>query len=123
MVIEKTETCHIVKDGGRVHRRYLCCQGVDLVLAIDWRDLQALSHSIVIYLDNQSAITLANSEGQFHVRSIGNGMCLGSPARFTAQKHIFWTKTEGDMTDFIKFIEISPISFNSGPFWTFWGYF
>jgi hypothetical protein len=40
-----------------------------------------------------------------------------------AQKHIFWTKTEGDMTDFVKFIEISPISFNYGLFWTFLGYF
>ena len=28
--------------------------------------LRPLSHPIILYLDNQSAITLANSEGQFH---------------------------------------------------------
>jgi hypothetical protein len=54
---------------------------------------------------------------------MGTGYDSSTRGLLNKPKKYFWTKTEGDMTDFVNFIEISPISFNSGLFWTFLGSF
>ena len=67
----------------------------------------------------------------YPVRVAGTGTCryvYGSwkpyPWAFERlQKHIFWSKTEGDTANFVKFIELGYISSISGPFWTFLGLF